>query len=108
MNYKTITRRPLRKAQRTRPQHCIDAESKHLRSEATSPAGERRLLPPSPLPRGEGFREGVTVNRRSPPILERENPAVKAGLFACTGNGTIIEPILMIFWGCIYLVFKWI
>ena len=27
------------------------------------------------------LREGVTVNRRSPPILVRENPAVKAGLF---------------------------
>jgi len=30
--------------------HCTNIELKVLRSEATSPAGERRLLPPSPLP----------------------------------------------------------
>ena len=30
--------------------------------------------------------EGVTVNRRSPPIPERENPAVKAGLFRVYGQ----------------------
>ena len=32
-----------------------------------------------PLPRGKGFGDGVTVNRRSPPIPERESPA-EAGL----------------------------
>ena len=32
------------------------------------------------------LREGVTVNRRSPPILVRENPAVKAGLFRVYGQ----------------------
>ena len=38
--------------------HCTDTESKELRSEATSPAGERRLLPPSPLPEGGDLGEG--------------------------------------------------
>ena len=42
----------------------------------------------------------------SAPVPVRENPAVKAGLFACTGNGTIIEPILTIFGKCICLVVR--
>ena len=86
------------------PWHCANTESKVLRSEATSPDRRTAASAAESPPRGRGFRGGVTVNRRSPPIPERENPAVKAGLFACTGNGTIIEPILTIFWRCIYLV----
>ena len=34
------------------PGYYTDTKSKHLRSEATSPAGERRLLPPSPPDEG--------------------------------------------------------
>ena len=36
----------------TKTRHCTNIESKELRSEATEPSGERRLLPPSPLPEG--------------------------------------------------------
>ena len=77
---------PVRAPKDNRPSHCTNLESKYLRSEATSPAGERRLLPPSPSPEGRDLGEGVTVNRRSPSILERENPAVKAGLFRVYGQ----------------------
>ncbi len=73
-----------------------------FRSEVTSPAGERRLLSPSPPD------EGLVHLRADPsePVSGRENPAVKAGLFACTGSLTIIEPILMIIEKYICLVFK--
>ena len=38
--------------------HCTDTEAKVLRSEATEPSGERRLLPPSPSPEGRDLGRG--------------------------------------------------
>ena len=38
--------------------HCTNIESKELRSEATEPSGERRLLPPSPSPEGRDLGRG--------------------------------------------------
>ena len=46
-------------------------------------------------------REGV-----SPFTLARESPAVKGRAKSRAGNGTIIEPILMILEPYIYLVFR--
>ena len=86
---------------KTRPWHCTNIESKQFSERSDFACRRTAASAAESLPRGEGFREGVTVNRRSPPIPVRENPAVKAGLFACTGSLTIIEPIWMILERCI-------
>ena len=54
------------------------------------------------------LREGVTWKDGVPPYPNAKTRPSRPGCFACTGNGTIIEPILMIFERCICLVIRWI
>ena len=88
-----------------RPWHCANTESKEIRSEATEPAGERRLLPPAPSPRERVWGWGNGEQTESPrPCTKPPGHQSRAGFR--TWSLTIIEPILTILEKCICLVFK--